>query len=104
MQNNEQRATCACNRYRNAPGWWKSIMTLQGFFMSPSLVWLTIAVVMYLIVPYDLDRSDGHGPRDGSDVAWMAPRFVLNCSVTMLYVSYFKHGAQPPAGRIVHNM
>jgi hypothetical protein len=103
MQHNEQRATCACNRYHNAPGWWKSIVTLQGFFMSPNLVWLTIAVVMYLIVPYDLDRSDGHGPRDGWDVAWMAPRFVLNCSVTMLYVTYWSACSTSAPSMTRHN-
>ncbi len=51
-------------------------------------MWLTIAIAMYLLVPYDLDRNDGHGPRDGWDLAWMAPRFIVSCSVTMIYMIY----------------
>ncbi len=57
-------------------------------------MWLTIAIAMYLLVPYDLDRNKilndfGHGPRDGWDLAWMAPRFIVKCSVTMIYVSFW---------------
>jgi len=75
--------------YHNASAWWWPIVSLQALILSPNLVWLVISAAMYVAVPYHLDRADGLGPKDGWSWAWMAPRFYLNCGVTMLYVSYW---------------
>ena len=102
--------------YHSTEGWWVPIVKLHALFLSPNLVWLVISLAMYFAVPYNLDAPGG--PRDGFAAAWVAPRFALNCGVTMAYVGYwyvslyhlsfatrkFKPEKSPGLGRMCHNV
>ena len=39
------------------PGWWRPFLTGQFLFFSPNLVWLTIALAVYTIFPYNLQAA-----------------------------------------------
>ena len=39
------------------PGWWIEYVTGKFLFFSPTLVWLTIALLQHFLLPYDLEAA-----------------------------------------------
>ena len=39
------------------PGWWLDYLTGRFLFFSPTLVWLTIALLQYFLLPYDFQAA-----------------------------------------------
>ena len=67
----------------------RNIVTLRYFFLSPNLVWFSMACCMHLLFPYAIDQA-----MEWSE-AWVLHRLALNLAVATGYYSFFyvsQHG------------
>ena len=92
-----------------------SVITGRHFFLAPHSTWAAIALLMYLICPYEEAITTA---KHGWAVGWMAKRLVLNLSVATAYYSLFHIGlwrlgwgkrkyladVYPTAGNMRHNL
>ena len=83
------------------PGWWRPFLTGEFLFFSPNLVWLTIALAVYAIFPYDLQAAQSLQQLD-----WVlyrciiqkkfchnfSFRFVVNFCLTFCYYGFWHCG------------
>lgn len=72
----------------------RNIVTLRYFFLSPNLVWFSMACGMHLIFPYAIDQA-----MEWSE-AWVLHRLAFNLAVATGYYSFFyvsQHGSNAPA-------
>ena len=61
----------------------RQIVTLRYFFLSPNLVWFTMAVCMHLLFPYRIEAALEW------NVAWAGHRLALNFTVCYCYYALF---------------
>jgi len=90
-----------------------TVATLRHVFMSPNLVWLTMAVLLHAVAPYDFESA-----KHGLAFDWIARRFLLNFAVAFAYYAFFfvglyvfkmagrkyLEGSYPTAGNMAHNL
>lgn len=95
------------------PSYLKSILTLDFFIFSPNLIWFCIAVLDYLIFPYDFDAA-----KTWTNFNWILFRLQVNSSIYFAYCGfwhvalYWWNWGQRPFnktrdwrwGKVLHNM
>mmetsp|Transcript_9529 Transcript_9529/g.18067 ORF Transcript_9529/g.18067 Transcript_9529/m.18067 type:complete len:511 (-) Transcript_9529:134-1666(-) len=96
-------------------GWKKTLhdaVFLRYFFMSPNLVWFSMALFVHAFFPYDIESAKGW------QVGWVLKRLALNFSVAFPYYAFFhiglyykgwgqrkfRPGTFPTAGNMAHNL
>lgn len=65
-----------------------SIVTLKYLIMSPNLVWLVIAAVIYIVFPYDISGAGAAG--SAAAVKWITARAAVNFSLCFAYTAFFR--------------
>ena len=76
--------------------WAKSIASLKHVFYSPNLIWLSIAAVVYVAFPYDLEAAREWHWR------WVATRAAVNYGYVGAYYAFWTvslYGPPRRAGR-----
>eukprot|EP00300_Choanocystis_sp_HF-7_P012229 c17800_g2_i1.p1 GENE.c17800_g2_i1~~c17800_g2_i1.p1 ORF type:complete len:432 (-),score=65.23 c17800_g2_i1:612-1907(-) len=99
--------------YGDVRKWLWSVITLQTFFMSPNCVWFLIALVTYVLFPYDFEAA-----RAGWAWGWISKRLWLNISLMLMYFGFwhavlyilrwskrkFSPQSWPSGARLLHNV
>ena len=65
-----------------------NVVTLKYLFMSPNLIWLAIAVSIYVFFPYDIPGAGSAG--SVSAAKWIAARGGINFSLCFTYTAFFR--------------
>merc|ERR1711963_74061 len=95
------------------PGWWIKLVTGYFLFLSPNLVWLTIALIDYFFFPYDYEAA-----KSLTNLTWVMNRFFVNFGITFGFfgfwhvVLYILNWSERPfqpnrrykASKVIHNM
>merc|ERR1719499_1555111 len=93
--------------------WPKGIAKLTYMFYSPNLVWCAIAILIYVLVPYDFESA-----REGWSLSWIWPRAVVNTALVLGYFGFwhvtlywlgwgerkFRPDQRPGKARMIHNV
>ena len=99
--------------YCPAPAWWKTHFSGYAVIFGPNLTWLTIALAVYLLFPYDLEAAAA-----GFSSRWILSRAAINLGVTFAYTGFWHvslywlgAGKRPFSpnrmwrwGKVVHNL
>ena len=65
------------------PVWFRGVVTTASVVQSPNLVWLLVALTVYVLFPYDLRAAEKW------DAVWIGQRLTINFGVTFLYVGFW---------------
>ena len=65
-----------------------NIATLNYLFMSPNLVWLAIAVAIYVVFPYDIAAAGAASA--SSATRWILSRAAINFGLCFTYTAFFR--------------
>ena len=66
------------------PGWWKSYTTGKFLFLSPNLVFFSIALFDHFIFPYDFKAATTFKNLD-----WVQYRFLVNLGLIFGYYGFW---------------
>lgn len=64
--------------------WAWAILTTQGFFLSPNLVWFAFAAFVYCVFPYDYSAALTFR------ASWIAPRLAINFAAVYFYYGFWE--------------
>ena len=70
--------------YCPTPHWWATAYSGYSLFFSPNLVWLCIALLTYLLAPYDLDAA-----AHGWAWSWVMKRALVNTTLVFGYAGFW---------------
>eukprot|EP00501_MAST-03F_sp_TOSAG23-6_P000030 GSMAST32.ASY1.ANO1.31.1 assembled CDS len=63
--------------------WVKSVFMLKHILLSPNLIWLSFAILVYLFFPYDLEAAKEW------QVGWVMHRALLNIAILFIYYGFW---------------
>jgi len=67
------------------PGWVRPLVTGTYLFFSPNIIWLTIALTIYFLAPYDIQAA-----KTLDNMDWIFNRFWINFVVTFGYYGFWR--------------